>query len=104
MSLPLLSVLTAASHALKSYAHGNASPALAESVAAAVDLAIAEFEDQTAATAATAEILSVTKDLLEQFGAYRNGWLGNGVWRDRIGLPDDIQRANLAIMKAEGRL
>lgn len=43
----LLLTLTAASHALKSYAHGNASPELAAEIAAACDaaLALARKED-----------------------------------------------------------
>jgi len=31
--------------------------------------------------------------LVEQFNAYRAGWLGKDVWRDRIGLQDDLDAA-----------
>ena len=48
----MLRALTAASHALKSYAHGNASPDLAASTATFVDEAI---------KAAGGEVINVTK-------------------------------------------
>jgi hypothetical protein len=34
-------------------------------------------------------------ELLEQFDAYRNGWMGS--WQDRVGLARDIERAKEAI-------
>jgi hypothetical protein len=38
--------------------------------------------------------------LLEQFQAYRNGWLGT--WADRIGLQADLQMANSVVQQAKG--
>jgi hypothetical protein len=43
----LLTVASAASHALKSYEHGNGSPDLARSCAAALDAAIAKAEGRS---------------------------------------------------------
>lgn len=50
------------------------------------------------------ELLESLRALVEQFHAYENGWLGEGVWRERIGLPLDLQRAEAVILKAEERL
>jgi hypothetical protein len=40
-----------------------------------------------------AEMEKALRDLVEQFHAYENGWLGENIWRYRIGLPDDLKRA-----------
>ena len=48
--------------------------------------------------AAAPELLAALKDLIEQFNAYRNGWLGS--WQDRIGLPGDMERAEVVVAKA----
>ena len=50
--------------------------------------------------AINAELLEACKKLIEQFSAYRNGWLGND-WRDRIGLQDALNGGAAAILKAE---
>jgi hypothetical protein len=41
--------------------------------------------------AAAPDLLKSLKDLVEQFHAYENGWLGEGVWRVRIGLPMELK-------------
>jgi hypothetical protein len=50
------------------------------------------------------ELLDSLVNLVEQFNAYRNGWLGKGVWRDRIGLPAEVQVATEVISKAKKAL
>lgn len=35
-----------------------------------------------------ADLATALRDLIEQFDAYRGGWMGDGIWRDRIGLPE----------------
>lgn len=52
--------------------------------------------------AAAPELLETLHALVEQFHAYENGWMGEGIWRTRIGLPDDLKRAEAAIKKAKG--
>lgn len=47
------------------------------------------------------KLLEACKALVEQFHAYENGWLGNGIWRTRIGLPYDLKYAEAAIGEAE---
>lgn len=37
------------------------------------------------------------RELIEQFDAYRGGWLGPDAWRDRIGLPDALASARAAL-------
>lgn len=54
--------------------------------------------------AAAPDLLEACKALCEQFRVYRNGWIGDGMWRDRIGLPWDIEKAEAAIAKAEASL
>lgn len=51
--------------------------------------------------AAAPELLEALRELVEQFDAYRNGWMGS--WQDRVGLPRDMELAREAINKAEGR-
>lgn len=43
------------------------------------------------------EMKKALRGLFEQFEVYRAGWLGDGVWRDRIGLPDDMAAARAAL-------
>lgn len=42
-------------------------------------------------------VRAALKKLVEQFDAYRGGWLGPHKWVDRIGLPDDLAAARAAI-------
>lgn len=37
------------------------------------------------------------RDLVMQFDTYRGGWLGEGIWRDRVGLPDDLTAARVLL-------
>jgi len=48
-------------------------------------------------------LLQSLEDLVEQFDAYMNGWLGEP-WRIRIGLPGDLERAKEAISDAKKAL
>ena len=54
--------------------------------------------------ARVAELRIIVQELIEQFDAYRDGWItGNAAdWRDRIGLPDSLARARAALAKSEG--
>ncbi len=47
----------------------------------------------TALRAECERLRSALGRLVEQFNAYRAGWLGKDVWRDRIGLQDDLDAA-----------
>lgn len=38
------------------------------------------------------------RNLIEQFDAYRGGWLGKEAWRDRVGLGADLESARAALM------
>lgn len=38
-------------------------------------------------------VRGVLRNLVEHFDAYRGGWIGHDVWRDRIGLLDDLAAA-----------
>ncbi len=49
------------------------------------------------------ELLEALERIVEQFHAYENDWLGEGVWRTRIGLPETLKTAEAAIRKARGR-
>ena len=60
-------------------------------------------EDNARLIAAAPDLLICCKNLVEQFHAYENGWLGDGAWRTRIGLPDDLRDAEAAINAAEAR-
>lgn len=40
------------------------------------------------------------KALVEQFHVYQNGWVGAGVWYNRIGLQDDLKNAEDALANA----
>lgn len=42
------------------------------------------------------------RELVEQFHAYQNGWMGVGVWRTRIGLPAALEQAVKLLDKREG--
>jgi len=44
-----------------------------------------------------AAMRAALSDLVEQFDAYRNDWQGPDVWRDRIGLRGDLDRARAAL-------
>lgn len=45
------------------------------------------------------EILSESlRDLIEQFDVYRKDWMGPDTWRDRIGLPEDLDNARRALV------
>lgn len=39
------------------------------------------------------EAVQVITELIEQIEAYRSGWLGRDVWRDRIGITQDLENA-----------
>lgn len=55
--------------------------------------------------AAAPDLLDALKALSAQFDAYANRDLtGEGVWRTRIGLSADREKARAAIAKAEGTL
>lgn len=43
-------------------------------------------------------------DLVDQFHAYENGWLGENVWRTRIGLPDALTRAEALLKETQPEL
>lgn len=51
---------------------------------------------------AAPKLFKALRSLLEQFHAYQNGWLGEGLWRTRIGLPDDLAEAEDAVNEARG--
>lgn len=46
-------------------------------------------------------LLKSCKHLVEQFLTYQNGWMGQGVWRNRIGLEQDLADTEEAIKLAE---
>lgn len=46
-------------------------------------------------------LLKSCKNLVEQFRTYQNGWMGQGVWRNRIGLEQDLADTEAAIKLAE---
>jgi DNA-binding transcriptional MerR regulator len=62
---------------------------------------IAELQaiiDQTRADAQTQDaalerVRGALRNLIEHFDAYRGGWIGQDVWRDRFGLQDDLAAA-----------
>jgi len=56
---------------------------------------LADLEAKASIRAECERLRSALGRLVEQFNAYRAGWLGkkNNVWRDRIGLQDDLDAA-----------
>lgn len=48
------------------------------------------------------EMLEALEALVEQFGAYRRGWMGR--WQDRIMLTSDLDRAESVIRKAKSQM
>lgn len=46
-------------------------------------------------------LVAALRGLLSQFEAYRAGWLGDDIWRERVGLPNAIQQSHAALALAE---
>ena len=78
-------------------------PALANAIQIMKARAVPERREPTLREV-TEDLLTALEGLVEQFHAYRNGWLGRDVWRTRVGLPGDLQRAEDTIAAAKKAL